>query len=55
MPERRTREANLRETSLARGELRLTWHLDPATGKPVARRTVERPKLTRNILLRVAA
>jgi hypothetical protein len=43
MPERQTVAAKDRRATSAPQKLCLTWRLDPETGKPVARWTVERP------------
>jgi hypothetical protein len=45
MPERQTVAAKDRLTTSAPQKLCLTWRLDPATGKPVARWTIERPSV----------
>ena len=51
MTERPTAEAKTYLTSSAPRKLFLNWRLDPKTGKPVARWTIERPSLP----LRIAA
>ena len=54
MPERPTLEAQSPKT-LARPRLILSWRLDPATRKPVARWTVEQPAPPANFAMPAAA
>jgi hypothetical protein len=45
MTERQAAAAKDRLTTSAPRQLCLTWRRDPATGKPVARWTIEQPSL----------
>jgi hypothetical protein len=50
-----TTETNTREVGSAPPKCLLRWTVDPATGKPVARWTVERPETVTSHALPVAA
>jgi hypothetical protein len=48
-------ELKTRETDRANPKCLLRWAMDPATGKPMARWTIEQPEKTANFELRPAA
>jgi hypothetical protein len=55
MLERREFETATRQATSARPSLSLKWRLDPATGKPVARWTIQQPEKAASPELRIAA
>jgi uncharacterized membrane protein len=55
MPAPHIVETKSRQTSPARPKLRCTWHLDPTSGRPVARWALEQSEPIRSVALRSAA
>jgi hypothetical protein len=55
MPQEPTTETKTRETGGATPKCRLKWTIDPETGRPVARWTVEQPEMVADAALRPAA
>lgn len=55
MTEGQTTETKTRAAGSARAKCLLRWTVDPATGKPVARWTVERPETVTSLALPAAA
>ena len=55
MPAPHIVETKSRQTSPARPKLRCTWHLDPTSGRPVARWALEQSEPIRSGALRSAA
>jgi hypothetical protein len=55
MTQQPTTKTQTRETAHAMPKCLLIWTIDPATGKPVARWTVEQPEKTQTFVLRPAA
>jgi hypothetical protein len=55
MTERTTIEEKSLQTARERPTPSLTWTLDPTSGKPVARWTVEQPEMIANFVSRRAA
>jgi hypothetical protein len=55
MLEHRDLETPTHQAISARSSLSLTWRLDPATGKPVARWVLQRPQPSASGALREAA
>jgi hypothetical protein len=55
MTQEPTTETKTLEAGRATPKCSLRWTVDPATGKPVARWTVERPETVKSLALPVAA